>query len=39
MKHGEPLGLLDGFFEHEQNYYIQQLQEKYPTCDKLNHAF
>lgn len=37
--HGEPLGLLDGFFEHEQNYYIQQLQKKYPTCDKLNHAF
>ena len=37
--HGEPLGLLDGFFEHDQNYYIQQLQKKYPTCDKLNHAF
>ncbi|HBH34530.1 MAG TPA: hypothetical protein DDW38_08425 [Psychrobacter sp.] len=30
---------MDGFIEEDQAYYLQQLQAKYPTCDKLNAAF
>ena len=33
------VGILDGFIEENQAYYLQQLQAKYPTCDKLNTAF
>ena len=33
------VGILDGFIEEDQAYYLQQLQAKYPTCDKLNTAF
>ena len=33
------VGILDGFIEEDQAYYLQQLQAKYPTCDKLNAAF
>ena len=32
-------GILDGFIEEDQAYYLQQLQAKYPTCNKLNAAF
>ena len=31
--------ILDGFIEEDQAYYLQQLQAKYPTCNKLNAAF
>ena len=33
------IGLLDGFIEEDQEYYLQKLQAKYPTCNKLNAAF
>ena len=33
------VGILDGFIDEDQDYYLQQLQDKYPTCDKLNAAF
>ena len=33
------VGILDVFIEEDQAYYLQQLQAKYPTCDKLNTAF
>ena len=33
------IGILDGFIEEDQEYYLQQLQAKYPNCDKLNAAF
>lgn len=33
------VGILDGFINEDQAYYLQQLQAKYPTCDKLNSAF
>ena len=33
------IGILDGFIEEDQEYYLQQLQAKYATCDKLNAAF
>ena len=33
------VGILDGFIDKDQAYYLQQLQDKYPTCDKLNAAF
>ena len=33
------VGILDGFIDEDQAYYLQQLQAKYPTCDKLNAAF
>lgn len=33
------VGILDGFIEEDQAYYLQQLQAKYPTCNKLNAAF
>ena len=35
----DTIGILDGFIEEDQEYYLQQLQAKYPTCDKLNAAF
>ena len=35
----DSIGILDGFIEEDQEYYLQQLQAKYPTCDKLNAAF
>ena len=33
------VGILDGFIEEDQAYYLQQLQAKYPTCNTLNAAF
>ena len=33
------VGILDGFIDEDQAYYLQQLQAKYPTCNKLNAAF
>ena len=33
------VGILDGFIDEDQDYYLQQLQAKYATCDKLNAAF
>ena len=33
------VGILDGFIEEDQAYYLQQLQAKYPTCNQLNAAF
>ncbi|WP_322873946.1 hypothetical protein [Acinetobacter sp. CFCC 10889] len=33
------IGILDGFLEHDQAYYLGQLQQKYPTCQKLNAKF
>lgn len=33
------IGILDGFIGEDQEYYLQQLQAKYPTCSKLNAAF
>ena len=33
------VGILDGFIDEDQAYYLQQLQDKYPTCNKLNAAF
>ena len=33
------VGILDGFIDEDQDYYLQQLQAKYPICDKLNAAF
>lgn len=33
------VGILDGFIDEDQDYYLQQLQAKYLTCDKLNAAF
>ena len=32
-------GLLDGFIDEDQAYYLQQLQEKYRTCKQLDTAF
>lgn len=32
-------GLLDGFIDEDQAYYLQQLQERYRTCQRLNAAF
>lgn len=32
-------GLLDGFIDEDQAYYLQQLQEKYRTCKQLDAAF
>ena len=34
-----PVGILDGFFTENQAYYVQKLQEKYPTCKQLESAF
>lgn len=36
---GYKVGILDGFIDEDQAYYLQQLQAKYPTCNKLNAAF
>ena len=33
------IGMLDGFIDEDQAYYLQQLQAKYPTCNQLNAAF
>lgn len=33
------VGILNGFIDEDQAYYLQQLQSKYPTCNKLNAAF
>ncbi len=33
------VGILDGFIDEDQAYYLQQLQAKYPTCNKLNAVF
>lgn len=33
------VGLLDGFIEHDQVYYLKKLQEKYPTCNSLYSTF
>ena len=35
----DAVGILDGFIYKDQEYYLQQLQAKYPTCNKLNAAF
>ena len=35
----QTIDILDGFLEHDQAYYLAQLQQKYPTCEKLNEAF
>lgn len=32
-------GILDGFLEHNQAYYLAKLQRKYPGCQQLNKAF
>ena len=36
---GYKVGILDGFTDEDQAYYLQQLQAKYPSCNKLNAAF
>ena len=33
------VGIMDGFIDEDQAYYLQKLQAKYPTCNKLNAAF
>ena len=33
------VGILDGFIDKDQAYYLQQLKDKYPTCSQLNAAF
>ena len=33
------VGILDGFTDEDQVYYLQQLQAKYSSCNKLNDAF
>ena len=33
------IGILEGFMGEDQEYYLQQLQSKYPTCNKLNAEF
>lgn len=41
-RHDNPVpvkGLLDGFIDEDQAYYLQQLQEKYRTCQRLEAAF
>lgn len=35
----DAIGILDGFIYKDQEYYLQQLQAKYPTCNKLNAEF
>ena len=32
-------GILDGFLEHDQAYYLAKLQQKYLGCQQLNKAF
>ncbi len=38
---GDPkdTGILDGFLEHDQAYYLAKLQQEYPSCQQLNKAF
>ncbi len=39
-RHDKPnAGILDGFMATDQTYYLQLLQQKYPTCEKLEQAF
>ena len=33
------IGILDGFLEYDQAYYLAKLQQKYPGCQQLNKAF
>lgn len=35
----QTIEILDGFIKHDQAYYLAELQQKYPTCAKLNTAF
>jgi hypothetical protein len=37
--YGNTKGLLDGFLDHDQTYFLHKLQAKYPTCRKLYSAF
>lgn len=32
-------GLLDGFMDNNQAYYLKKLQQRYPTCEALARAF
>ncbi|MFW2176842.1 MULTISPECIES: hypothetical protein [unclassified Moraxella] len=32
-------GILDGFMDNDQAYYLAKLQQKYPTCRALENAF
>ncbi|OTG82116.1 hypothetical protein B9T33_05225 [Acinetobacter sp. ANC 5054] len=38
-RNNETVEILDGFIEHDQDYYLAKIQEKYPTCEKLREAF
>lgn len=33
------VGILDGFIQYDQTYYLKKLQQKYPSCQQLNAAF
>lgn len=33
------IGILEGFLEYDQAYYLAKLQQKYPNCQQLNKAF
>lgn len=35
----DPKDILNGFFEEDHAYYLQKLQQKYPTCQHLEAAF
>lgn len=35
----QTVGILDGFMEHNQKYYLAKIQEKYKTCKQLAEAF
>ncbi len=37
--YSNPTGLLNGFLDHGQAYYLRKLQARYPTCRKLYSAF
>lgn len=40
-RHDNPaaIGILDGFFDYDQSYYLAKLQRKYPTCAALERAY
>lgn len=40
-RHDNPaaLGILDGFFDYDQSYYLAKLQARYPTCEALEKAY
>lgn len=38
-RNNETVGILDGFIEHDQKYYLAKIQKQYPTCKKLREAF